>query len=416
MAGMAAAFAPLVAESLAARTVPIGGGRHTVVERVPHGVVGAIIPFNWPVSVLGNKVLPALLAGNAVVVKPPPTCPGAMLEVAAALAAALPPGLLNVVNGPDVSLGQALVTHPGIDMVTFTGGVPAGRAVMAAAAATTKPVVLELGGNDPAIIAPDVEIDAALADRMVAAAFTTSGQVCMAIKRVYVPEDRRSALVEALVERLSAEVVGDGLSDEVTMGPVHTASARDRAEEMVAEAAAAGARIHRPATVREEDAGSGGYLVSPAIVEEPPVDARIVVDEQFAPVLPVIGYRQLDDAVGWPTPRPSASARRSGPTTASSPRRCPAASKPARSSSTTTAWGPWTTWPRSGDGRRPGSGPSSAPKAWPTSPGPASSGACPIRRRDPVTSPSRPGAPAPQGMKLATHERAARRETPCTTW
>ncbi len=297
MAGMAAAFAPLVAESLAPRTVPISGGRRTVVERVPHGVVGAIIPFNWPVSVLGNKVLPALLAGNAVVVKPPPTCPGAMLEVAAALAAALPPGLLNVVNGPDVSLGQALVTHPGIDMVTFTGSVPAGRAVMAAAAATTKPIVLELGGNDPAVIAPDVEIDAALADRMVAAAFTTSGQVCMAIKRVYVPEDRRPALVEALVDRLAAEVVGDGLAAEVTMGPVHTAAARDRAEAMLAEAGAAGARIHRPATVREEDAGSGGYLVSPAIVDEPPEDSRIVVDEQFAPVLPIIGYRQLDDAI-----------------------------------------------------------------------------------------------------------------------
>ncbi len=297
VAGMAAAFAPLVAESTVSRAVPIGGGRHTLVERVPHGVVGAIIPFNWPVSVLGNKVLPALLTGNAVVVKPPPTCPGAMLEVAARLAAGLPPGLLNVVNGPAVSLGQAIVSHPGIDMVTFTGGVPAGRSVMAAAAATTKPVVLELGGNDPAIIAPDMEIDESLADRLVGAAFTTTGQVCMAVKRVYVPEDRRGALVEAIAARLAREVVGDGLDPDVTMGPVHTAAARDRAEAMVAEARQAGARVLRPATVREDDAAAGGYLVSPAVVEDPPADARIVIDEQFAPVLPVLGYRQLDDAV-----------------------------------------------------------------------------------------------------------------------
>ncbi len=297
VAGMAAAFAPLVAQSTVSRTVPIGTGRHTLVERVPHGVVGAIIPFNWPVSVLGNKVLPALLAGNAVVAKPPPTCPGAMLEVAALLAAGLPPGLLNVVNGPDVWLGQAIVSHPGVDMVTFTGGVPAGRSVMAAAAATTKPVVLELGGNDPAIIAPDMEIDESLADRLVGAAFTTSGQVCMAVKRVYVPENRMGALVDAIAARLTREVVGDGLDPDVTMGPVHTAAARDRAEAMVAEARDAGARVLRPATVRGTDAAAGGYLVSPAVVEDPPADARIVIDEQFAPVLPILGYRQLDDAV-----------------------------------------------------------------------------------------------------------------------
>lgn len=297
VAGMAAAFAPLVAEATATRSVPAGPGRRTLVERVPHGVVGAIVPFNWPVSVLGNKVLPALMAGNAVVAKPPPTCPGAMLEVAARLAAGLPPGLLDVVNGPDAALGRALVAHPGVDMVTFTGGIPAGRSVMAAAAATTKPVVLELGGNDPALLAPDLEVDDALADRLVAAAFTTSGQVCMAVKRVFVPEDRKDALVEALAQRLAREVVGDGLRPGVTMGPVHTDAARRRAETMVGEAAAAGARVLRPGTLVDEDVAAGGYLVSPALVCDPPPDARIVVDEQFAPVLPVIGYRRLDEAV-----------------------------------------------------------------------------------------------------------------------
>ncbi len=295
--GMAGAFAPLAASALEARSLTSGGGRRTTVEYVPYGVVAAVLPFNWPVSVLGNKLLPALLTGNTVVVKAPPTCPGAVLAVAAAMADALPAGVVNAVNGPGPELGEALVAHPDVDMVSFTGGVPTGRAVMAGAAGALTPVVLELGGNDPAILAPDVEIDDALAAKIVEAAFITSGQVCMAIKRLYVPEDKVDAVVEALVARVATDVVGDGLADEVTMGPVHRPAARDRVEAMLTQAEASGARVHRPARVREEDAGAGGYLVSPAIVEGATDDASIVCDEQFAPALPVLGYRTLDEVV-----------------------------------------------------------------------------------------------------------------------
>ena len=295
MGGMAAAFAPVVAEALAARELSGGATR---VEWVPHGVVAAILPFNWPVSVMANKILPALLAGDTVVVKAPPTCPGAVLLVAAAMAETLPPGVLNVVNGPDAALGAALVGHPEVDMVSFTGGVGTGQAVMATAAATTRPVVLELGGNDPAILAPDVVGDRALADRIVEAAFVTSGQVCMAIKRLYVHRDRMDETVHALADRLADEVVGDGLAEGVTMGPVHTASARDRVEAMVAEAAAAGSSVLRPGRVREEDEDSGGYFVSPALVLAPKADAGIVRQEQFAPALPVIPYDDIEQAVG----------------------------------------------------------------------------------------------------------------------
>ena len=203
-------------------------------EWVPHGVVAAILPFNWPVSVMGNKVLPALLAGDTVVVKAPPTCPGAVLLAAAAMAGELPPGVLNVVNGPGAALGAALVAHRGVDMVSFTGGPSTGQAVMSALSATTRPVVLELGGNDPAILAPDMEASAELATRIVEAAYVTSGQVCMAIKRLYVHRDRLDETVDALEARLAEELVGDGLAEEVTMGPVHTAAARDRVEALVA--------------------------------------------------------------------------------------------------------------------------------------------------------------------------------------
>jgi acyl-CoA reductase-like NAD-dependent aldehyde dehydrogenase len=297
MGGMAGAFAPLAADALAARTLTGGGGRRTTVEYIPYGVVAAVLPFNWPVSVLGNKLLPALLTGNTVVVKAPPTCPGAVLAVAAAMAEALPPGVVNAVNGPGAELGEALVAHPDVDMVSFTGGVPTGRAVMAGASGALTPVVLELGGNDAALVAPDVEIDDALAAKIVEAAFITSGQVCMAVKRLFVPEDKVAAMVEALVARVGTEVVGDGLADEVTMGPVHRPQARDRVEAMLAQAEAAGARVHRPARVRDEDAGAGGYLVSPAIVDGADDNASIVCDEQFAPALPVLGYRSLDEAV-----------------------------------------------------------------------------------------------------------------------
>jgi acyl-CoA reductase-like NAD-dependent aldehyde dehydrogenase len=294
MGGMASAFAPLVDQALA--PLDLVGGT-TRIDWVPHGVVAAVLPFNWPVSVMGNKVLPALLAGDTVVVKAPPTCPGTVLLVAAAMAAVLPPGVLNVVNGPDAALGAALVGHPDVDMVSFTGGVGTGQAVMASAAATTRPVVLELGGNDAAILAPDVAGDAALADRLVEAAFVTSGQVCMAIKRLYVHRDRLDETVHALAGRLATEVVGDGLADGVTMGPVHTAASRDRVEALLSEAAAAGAVLVRPGTVRAEDEESAGYFVSPTLVVAPPADTGIVREEQFAPALPVIPYDEMDEAV-----------------------------------------------------------------------------------------------------------------------
>jgi acyl-CoA reductase-like NAD-dependent aldehyde dehydrogenase len=288
-AGMVGALSPLMAASLEPR--PAG---NSVVERVPHGVVAAILPFNWPAAVMGNKIIPALLTGNTVVVKAPPTCPGAVLALAGAIASFLPPGVLNTLNGPSAALGAALVGHPGVDMVSFTGGVTAGRAVLAACAPHLRPAVLELGGNDPAVVTPDLEPTEELADRLLEAAFATSGQVCMAVKRLYVPAGRRSEWRDALVAGLARTVVGDGLDDRVTMGPVHTEAARDRVEDMVALAAIGAAEVVRPATV--VDPGHG-WRVSPALVVDPDPDTPLVRDEQFAPALPILAYDDLDAAV-----------------------------------------------------------------------------------------------------------------------
>lgn len=295
LGAMCGAFAPLARQALEVRHIAQGPPSTQVVP-APLGVVVALLPFNWPVAVLGNKLIPALLTGNTVVVKPPPTCPGAVLAAVGAMSRCLPPGVVGVVNGPDAALGSALVSHPGVDMVSFTGGVPTGRAVMAGAAEGIRPVVLELGGNDPAIVAPDVQVDEELADAMISGAFVTSGQVCMAIKRLYVHRSALSDMVDALVHRLSKEVVGDGLEPEVTMGPLHQRRAAQRVEAMVEEAAQGGAAVHRPAAVAPSGR-HGGHFVSPALVVAPDPTSRIVVEEQFAPALPVLPYDHLEDAL-----------------------------------------------------------------------------------------------------------------------
>lgn len=289
-----AVFADAAREVLQVRRTPEG---MSVITQEPVGVVAAILPFNWPLAVLGLKAVPALLAGNALVVKAPPSCPGAALEMVALLAQGLPDGLVAGVNAPGAEFGEALVSHPGIDLVSFTGSVATGRAVMTTAARTLKPVVLELGGNDPAILAPDVAITDGLADRLFDCVFPSSGQVCMAIKRLYAPAARVGELVAALVARGAREIVGDPLADGVTLGPVHTARSRDFVEGLLTEAAGCGARVHRTGTLRDADAHTGGYFVLPAVVEAPARETRIVREEQFAPALPVLPYDDLDDAV-----------------------------------------------------------------------------------------------------------------------
>ena len=266
-------------------------------HREPYGVAALVIPFNWPFSVMMMKLASALSAGNTVVVKLPPTVPLAALQFGAAFAAALPPGVVNVVSAPGIELSQALVTHPGIDVISATGGVATGRAVMAAAATRLTPVLLELGGNDAAIIAPDVAISDQLVESLVTATYTTGGQVCMAIKRLYAPQGRVDELADAVLARCEREVVGDGLADDVTLGPLHTASGRDRVASLVKDAAAQGVTVRTAGRIREEDADSDGYFVLPTVVTGVAPQSALATEEQFGPVLPIFGYDDIDDAV-----------------------------------------------------------------------------------------------------------------------
>jgi acyl-CoA reductase-like NAD-dependent aldehyde dehydrogenase len=266
-------------------------------QREPYGVAALILPFNWPIAVTMMKLSSALVTGNTVVAKVPPTVPLATLHFAELLAAELPPGVVNFVSGPGVEISRALVTHPGVDVISLTGGVETGKAVMAAAAERLRPVLLELGGNDAAIVAPDLPITDTLADQLYGATYTTSGQVCMAVKRLYCPREKVAELADALLARCDREVVGDGLAPETTLGPMHTAAGRDRVARMIADAASMGATVRTGGRLRDEDADSGGYFVLPTVVTDVPVDAALVVEEQFGAVVPIVGYDEIDDAV-----------------------------------------------------------------------------------------------------------------------
>jgi acyl-CoA reductase-like NAD-dependent aldehyde dehydrogenase len=266
-------------------------------QREPHGVAALVLPFNWPLVLGMARLSSALMAGNTAVVKVPPTCPLAALQLGAAFAAALPPGVVNVLSGPGSQLARELITHPGVDVIVLTGGTATGRAVMAAAAARLTPVLLELGGNDAAIIAPDLSITDQLVEQLVTATYTTCGQVCMAIKRLYVPRDRVGEFADAVLARCQQEVIGDGLAEDVTLGPMHTAAGRDRIHALVADAQARGATVRTAGAIRAADAEAGGYFVLPTVVTDLGPDAPLATEEQFGPVLPIFGYRDIDDAV-----------------------------------------------------------------------------------------------------------------------
>jgi acyl-CoA reductase-like NAD-dependent aldehyde dehydrogenase len=261
------------------------------IVRRPLGVVAAIAPWNFPLTLASWKFAPALRAGNTVVLKPSPFTPLSTLVMGEVLAKALPPGVLNVVCGGD-ELGAWMTSHPTPRKVSFTGSVATGKKVAVSAAADLKRVTLELGGNDPAILLDDVDV-ARSADGLFDGAFRNSGQVCIAIKRVYVPAARYGEVVEALAEKARHAVVGDPMAPETQFGPVSNAPQYQRVLGLLTDA------LGRGATAA---AGGGaldgpGYFVAPTVLRDAPDGTPIVDEEQFGPVLPVIPYTNLDDVL-----------------------------------------------------------------------------------------------------------------------
>jgi acyl-CoA reductase-like NAD-dependent aldehyde dehydrogenase len=263
------------------------------VEVVPRplGVVAAITPWNFPLLLAAWKLGPALLAGNTVVLKPSPYTPLSSLLLGEALRDVLPPGVLNVVSGGD-ELGAWMTAHPVPRKISFTGSVTTGKRVAASAAPDLKRVTLELGGNDPAILLDDVD-PAAVAAKLFGAAFTNNGQVCSAVKRVYAPEAIYDDVVEALAARAREAKVGDGAAEGVEYGPINNRPQYERVSELVADAIAGGAK----AAAGGRPMDRPGYFFEPTILAGAEDGTRIVDEEQFGPALPVIAYRDLDEAV-----------------------------------------------------------------------------------------------------------------------
>ena len=257
----------------------------------PYGVVAGITPWNFPVMIAMTKIAPALLAGNTMVLKPSPFTPLSTLQLGTALASAIPAGVLNIVSG-DNDVGALLTSHPDVRKISFTGSVATGRRVAQAAAADFKRVTLELGGNDPAIILDDVD-PAAIAQQIFWSAFMNCGQICIAVKRVYVPEAMLPVLTEA-VAKIAREVkVGDGLDPATQIGPINNGMQLERVSSLVADAKKHGAKIHAGG----ERLARKGYFFAPTVLSNVGDDVAVVAEEQFGPVLPLLPYSKLEDAI-----------------------------------------------------------------------------------------------------------------------
>ena len=261
------------------------------VVRRPLGVVAAITPWNFPLTLAFWKIAPALLAGNTMVLKPSPFTPLATLKTAELLRSALPPGVLNVVSGGD-DLGAWMTGHPVPRKVSFTGSIETGKKVAQSAAPDLKRVTLELGGNDPAIVLDGTD-PAWAAKAIFAAAFNNNGQVCSAIKRVYVPENIYDDVVDALASHASSTKVGDGTEPDSQLGPINNAPQYERVKELVADAISGGAQAVTGGHAMDRP----GYFFEPTILAGLTDGTRIVDEEQFGPALPVISYRDVNDAV-----------------------------------------------------------------------------------------------------------------------
>jgi len=268
---------------------------NTDVAYQPLGVVSIIVPFNWPIAILGASLPYALLAGNTVIVKAPPTTPLAITRVVQRVAEKLPAGVLNVVSGKDENM-SGLIQNQDVAKVSFTGSVNGGKRMMQMGATTLTRVTLELGGNDPAVFLEDAIVDDEHLDRLYAAVFDTTGQICMNAKRVFVHRSRLDEVVAGLGARLEKAVLGYGLDEGTTMGPLNSPAQKAFVDEIIQEAKDAGADVREFGALPGGEL-EGGNFVRPALVVDPDLSLRVVTQEQFGPVIPIIPFNDEDEAV-----------------------------------------------------------------------------------------------------------------------
>ncbi len=266
-------------------------GRLSVTHHVPLGVVGAIVPWNYPVLLAIWKIAPALLAGNTVVVKPSPFTPLTMLKLGELARDVLPAGTFNVVSGGD-HLGPLMTAHPGINKLSFTGSTATGKKVIESAIPTLKRVTLELGGNDPAIVLPDVDVDS-VAEKLFWAAFSNSGQICIATKRLYVHADIYDQMKTALAKIAGSVKMGDGTGEGIQLGPVQNSAQFAKVKNLIEVSRKAGYKF----VIGGDVPDAPGYFVPVTIVDNPPESSDVVQLEAFGPVLPMLRFSDIGEAI-----------------------------------------------------------------------------------------------------------------------
>ncbi|GFF89612.1 probable aldehyde dehydrogenase [Aspergillus lentulus] len=265
---------------------------HKIIQRyTPLGVCGAIVPWNFPVLLAVGKIIPAVYAGNTVIVKPSPFTPYCGLKLAELAAQCFPPGVVQALSGGD-DLGPMITERPGIDKISFTGSTLTGKHVMASCAKTMKRVTLELGGNDPAIICDDVNVDEVV-PKIGILSFLCSSQICMMIKRLYVHEEIYDEFREKLVAFVGLLKVGDGTEPDVFFGPVQNSMQYDKTKNLFGSLSKEGLTTALGGTIQD----SAGYFIHPTIVDNPPESSRVVQEEPFAPILPMLRWSDEDDVI-----------------------------------------------------------------------------------------------------------------------
>ena len=261
-------------------------------RRVPIGVVGGIVPWNFPIMMAIQKIVPALVAGCTIVLKPSPFTPLTTLRIAELIKDVVPAGAVNIITGED-SLGPLITEHPGIDKITFTGSTATGKKIMEGAARDLKRITLELGGNDASIVLPDADVEK-VAEQLFWSSFSNAGQVCIAAKRIYIHEDIYDDLSKAIADYAKNVTVGDGSQQGTGVGPIQNRKQFERVCELIQDAKDNGYSF---LTGGDTDPSGTGYYVPITILDNPPEDARIVAEEQFGPVMPLMKFSSVDEAI-----------------------------------------------------------------------------------------------------------------------
>ena len=265
------------------------------IHYVPRGVVGGITPWNFPLTMAANKLFPAVITGNTVVLKPSPHTPLATIMMGEIAAKAFPPGVMNILSGGN-ELGRWIVDHPDIVHISFTGSAATGKNIMRSAAGTLKKLTLELGGNDAAIVMPETNIDE-VAPQIFGSAMFNSGQTCVAIKRVFVHESQYEEMVKKMGKIADAATIGDGLEKGVAYGPMNNKMQFERISELVEDARKSGGRIVAGGGKAILPGKEGGYFFKPTIVADLTDNDRLVKEEQFGLALPILKYENVDEAL-----------------------------------------------------------------------------------------------------------------------